>query len=754
MKWNTVIIALGLLVLQFNLAAQDNFVRNIQLEVQKLDGSTFKHAFVGGLNHTQYSEVDLNLDGINDLITFDRVGNKLSTFINNGIASVVDYTFAPEYIDSLPIFTSWVLFRDYNCDGKQDIFTYFSGGVKVYKNTSTNTSLSFQLVTSQIKSNYNPDNVGSNPINLYISSTDIPAIDDIDNDGDLDVLTFSILGNYVEYHKNMSKELYGTCDSLGYVVANKCWGFFSENLSNNSVTFYDTCMSNVANPEKLDGDFEKKKHSGSSLFTLDVDANNTKDLVLGDVTFNNMTLLHNTDNSIDYTSSLITQQDQDFPSSLSSTAAVDLNVFPAGFYLDVNNDNVKDLIVSTNCNSGCENFESSWLYLNNGATNLPDFTLSKKDFLQEDMIELGEGANPVFFDYNDDGLMDLVVGNFGEFDNTLSLLYKPYLSLYKNIGTAASPIFKLIDSDFAGLSTMNLDLGSNAPTLGLMPTFGDLDDDGDEDMILGDYLGNLHYFTNTAGAGNDAVFTLNQVKYQGIDVGSFAAPQLIDLNRNGKLDLVIGKNNGYFTYYENTGTINVPAFTKITDSLGYVSTLEPGYFVGRSAPYIYEDAGVYKMLAGSANGYLFKYDNIEGNLTGTFNKVDTAYLNLKEGKNTTLTIADITNDGKLDMMIGNQSGGISYFKGADAVISVEEYKILEGITVYPNPTKELLTLDLGTNYLKNASVKVFDLLGKTIFNQKVSSNKTTINLNGLNQGVYLVKFTNDLGSKVFKVVKE
>tara|TARA_R110001592_G_scaffold165164_3_gene399381 strand:- start:5177 stop:6082 length:906 start_codon:yes stop_codon:yes gene_type:complete len=301
---------------------------------------------------------------------------------------------------------------------------------------------------------------------------------------------------------------------------------------------------------------------------------------------------------------------------------------------------------------------------------------------------------------------------------------------------------------------MNLDLGGGTPVLGLMPTFGDLDNDGDEDMILGDYLGNIHYFTNTAGAGNDAVFTLNQVKYQGIDVGSFAAPQLIDLNRNGKLDLVIGKNNGFFTYYENTGTVSIPTYTKITDSLGYVSTLEPGYFVGRSTPYIYEEAGVYKMLAGSANGYLFKFEDIEGNLTGTFNKVDSTYLNLREGKNTTLTIADITNDGKLDMMIGNQAGGVAYFKGADAVISVEEYKMLEGIFVYPNPAKEQLTLDLGANNLKNASVKVLDLLGKTITHQKVSSSKTTISLNGLNQGVYLVKFTNDLGSKVFKVVKE
>lgn len=752
MKLLSSFILLCFTVLSFYLNAQENFLRNNQLSVLKANSQAYNHPFVGGFNHVQYSEIDLNLDGVNDMVVFDRAGFKVSTFINNGLLGVVDYSFAPQYIDSLPKFESWVLFRDYNCDGKQDIFTYHSGGIKVYKNTST-TALTFELVSQQLKSNYNPDNPSSNPINLYVSSTDIPAIDDIDNDGDLDVLTFSILGNYVEYHKNLSKELYGTCDSVGYEVANKCWGFFSENLSNNSVTFFDTCSSNVANPELVVNN-NAKKHSGSSLFTLDVDANNTKDLVLGDVTFSNMTLLYNTDNTTDFTASIVTQQDQNFPANLSSTAPVDLNIFPAGFYLDVNNDNVKDLIVSTNCNSGCENAESSWLYINNGATNLPDFTLSKTNFLQDEMIELGEGANPVFFDYNDDGLMDLVVGNFGEYDNSLSLLYKPYLSLYKNIGTSTNPIFKLIDSDYVGLSTMNLDLGAGTPVLGLMPTFGDLDNDGDQDMILGDYLGNIHYFTNTAGAGNDAVFVLNQVKYQGIDVGSNAAPQLIDLNRNGKLDLVIGKNNGYFSYFENTGTTSSPSFTKITDSLGYVSTLEPGYFVGKSAPFIYDDNGVYKMLAGSSSGYLFKYDNIEGNLNGTFNKVDSTFLNLREGKNTTLTLADINNDAKLDMMIGNQSGGISFFNGTFPVSIEEEEDDLNEISIYPNPTKDIITIDFGTSQLKNAKIKVLDLIGKTINHQKVSTNKTTINLTGLNKGVYLVKFTNNFGSKVFKVVKE
>ena len=60
----------------------------------------------------------------------------------------------------------------------------------IYENTSTNV-LSFSLVTSLVMSDY-----GSSNFNIYISPVDIPAIADIDYDGDLDILTFSILRKF------------------------------------------------------------------------------------------------------------------------------------------------------------------------------------------------------------------------------------------------------------------------------------------------------------------------------------------------------------------------------------------------------------------------------------------------------------------------------------------------------------------------------------------------------------------------------
>ncbi|MEE2931131.1 MAG: VCBS repeat-containing protein, partial [Bacteroidota bacterium] len=92
----------------------------------------YSKAWSGGINNAQFSEIDLNLDGEKDLVIFDRTGNKLTPFIyNNG-----EYIFAPIYRNFFPKLHDWVILADYNCDGKNDIYTYSTGGFAIYKNTS------------------------------------------------------------------------------------------------------------------------------------------------------------------------------------------------------------------------------------------------------------------------------------------------------------------------------------------------------------------------------------------------------------------------------------------------------------------------------------------------------------------------------------------------------------------------------------------------------------------------------------------
>jgi len=730
----------------FSSYSQLHFTRNDSFIVLNTNGDTLKNAWAGGFNSVQFSEIDLDLDGTMDLLAFDKADNRIIPFINNGIANQSSYKHAPEYIPYFPKLHDWVLLRDYNCDGKMDIFTYSSGGMAIYKNTST-TALTFVKMVDLLHSDFQP-----NLVNLYVSSQDIPAIDDIDGDGDLDILTFSVLGSIVEYHKNLSIETYGNCDSLKYQIRNKCWGFFHENLSSNSVTLDDTCQWNIPNPEKISGG---NKHAGSTLFTLDVDANNSKELVLGDVSFDNLTLLINGDASPNLDKSYITAQDSEFPKNNNNTIAAEINIFPAGYYLDVTNDNIKDLIISPNCYIGCKNSNNTWLYKNNGADNNPDFELSNTSFLQDEMIETGEGAKPVFFDYNADGLLDIVIGNYGDFNSNYSTSYKSSLWLYENIGTATVPAYQLVDSDYVNISSMNLDLIGSQPTLRITPTFGDIDGDNDLDMIIGDYQGFLHYFINNGGAGNTANFVLNEVQYRGIDVGNFASPQLVDLNKDNLLDLVIGKKSGYITYYQNVGTTTSPSFNFVTDSLGYVKTrtyMETS--VGNSTPFFFLNAtGDYQLISGSKNGNLYAYDNIDGNLNGTFNLIDSTYLNIWEGKSSFVNFADLTNDGKIDMVIGNTSGGVAFYKG-DIYTSVGNIQNqLKSIRIFPNPTQNTITINVGDNNINNATISVVNILGETIISKKITSQQFIIDLNLQSDGIYFVRFINSKGTKTIKVIK-
>ena len=60
------------------------------------NGKTYAMPWAGGMNLPQFSEVDLNNDGIMDLVSYDREGDVASTFINGGTAGLVDYDYAKE----------------------------------------------------------------------------------------------------------------------------------------------------------------------------------------------------------------------------------------------------------------------------------------------------------------------------------------------------------------------------------------------------------------------------------------------------------------------------------------------------------------------------------------------------------------------------------------------------------------------------------------------------------------------------------
>ncbi len=692
----------------------------------KENGAKFQSALSGGINSGQFSNVDLNLDGIMDLIVFDKSGNRLNPFINNN----GDFIYAPKFRNKFPYMHDWTLLADYNCDGKNDIFTYSSGGMAVYLNTSNN-ELEFTKITSLLLSDY-----GSSNLNIYISPIDIPAITDIDNDGDLDVLTFSILGGFVEYHKNLSMELYGTCDSLIFELSENCWGLFYEGLNS-----YILNCPNCQCPQIANINNSKEKHSGSTLLAIDIDNDNDKDLILGDISFNNLNLLINGGNN---QNAIIVSVDSVFPKNYSNTVAADMYVFPAAYYLDVTNDGINDLIVATNTENNSENFESCWLYENIGQNNLPNFNFLQKNFLQIDMIELGASALPTFYDFNNDGLEDLVIGNYGYHNPNNNPISS--LALFENIGNDSIPKYNLIDRDWLSISTINLNTQLNMPALNLSPTFGDLNGDNKKDLIIGDANGKLHLFTNIGNSN----FQLTTANFQNIDVGQFAQPQLIDVNRDGLTDLIIGEQDGTINFLPNSGSISSPIFDSIITNWGGIDVDQMFISTGFSNPTLYDSSGVYQLLVGSFSGSIYHFSNIDNNLDGQFNQKNSTISNIWDGGKSAIAIADINNDNQPDMIIGNSSGGISYFSSDSLLtdtntptVNISNNKDII-FNIYPNPSNRDLTIKTNETGL----VQIHNFLGEVIYSEVKNEKKLVINTSKFSKGIYILSLDNNYLEKI------
>jgi hypothetical protein len=126
------------------LQAQFRFQLSNQVPVT-VNGKVLKGAWSGGLNNPQFSDIDFNSDGLEDLLVFDRDGQKVLPFMNTGVAGSPIYTYRPDYEKHFPSGNTFYQLADYDNDGKPDIFTRDeTRNLRIYKNKATGSIPAFE----------------------------------------------------------------------------------------------------------------------------------------------------------------------------------------------------------------------------------------------------------------------------------------------------------------------------------------------------------------------------------------------------------------------------------------------------------------------------------------------------------------------------------------------------------------------------------------------------------------------------------
>lgn len=223
---------------------------------------------------------------------------------------------------------------------------------------------------------------------------------------------------------------------------------------------------------------------------------------------------------------------------------------------------------------------------------------------------------------------------------------------FENTGSASVPSFT---DGHTNLFSLNIFSGS------IVPSFGDLDGDGDLD-ILSEDNGNMMYYQNTG--------TVNAPNFAGPVNNPFGLlgysgyyPVLVDMDGDGDLDIMA--NYGInFNYMENTGTANSPAFAapqlasfSIPDTYGDIKA-DFADLDNDGDIDILAEIGIY--------GDVYYYENIGTSTAPNFGT--TVVTNPFSLGNYTArkkpTIGDLDNDGDLDILFGQRSlvPGFTYYE--------------------------------------------------------------------------------------------
>jgi len=434
-----------------------------------------------GANFFKTTFADIDADGDLDLL----FGTKNTDIFYENVGNSINPVFELESTGVLVGEDSGIYFRpvlvdidadgDYDCIGGSSSIT-----LPYFINTGSSEQASWELDTF-------------NYIDMGVSRDISPDFCDIDNDGDYDLFV------------GIEKGLVFLYENIGS-VNNSEWSLVSNNPFTLDIGYYSSpAFCDINGDEKAEmfivgyeaDDFLDSPQSSISYFT-NVNSSEQPDWELYSSSYFTLNLPMNIDDSINSIS-----------------------------FGDIDNDGDYDLF------GGLMNFSGLIYFENTGDTFGPDF-----NSVGSIIIDFNDDGNikycPALVDIDDDGDLDIFISSQTGITGS-----SPEIRFYRNEGDQFSPIMQfdsIIDSYFGKVD------------------FFDEDGDGDLDMFLSEsfWENNIMFYRNT-GDINNFNFEFEASNYENIYVGSYSTIFFFDIDNDNDEDLILGEYDGGINVFRNDG---------------------------------------------------------------------------------------------------------------------------------------------------------------------------------------------------------
>ena len=563
--------------------------------VRDAAGHPYDFPFLGGFDVPRPQFVDVDGDGDLDLFVQER-SDALIFFENTGTASDPRFAWRTDHWHDLAV-GEWSRFYDVDGDGDLDLlaeqpYSY----VRYYENTGSASAPRFRQVADSLR-----DTEGT-PI--FADRQNIAQVTDIDCDSLPDLFLGRVDGTITRYE---ATERHPDGAPRFRFVTDRFEGI--------------EIVAQLGS-----------RHGANSMAFVDVDGDGDLDLLWGDFFEAGVLLVRNTGSC-----SSPALHGAPEPLLLANGDTLRTSGYNVPAVADLWGTGRPDLFLGVLGGAFNPNLTAADNLYRLRPAGGRSYELETRRFLSS--IDLGSESQPALVDWDGDGDLDVVVGN--KLDPTT--LDRGRLYVFRNDGTRSAPALRLSD-------TLNL-----AASFNQAPAFGDLDGDGSPELLLGTWNDGVLLYRNR-GTRPVPRYAIDSAATLHLSRGSHATPTLGDLDGDGDLDLLLGKSSGEIEYLRNEGTAAAPRFVLASERFGDID-------VGRrSRPWLVDldGDGDLDLLVGGEDGVVWLWRN-EGSTREPHFVPDPA-VHLVLPPLAAPSAADLDGDGRPELVIGGVAGGLLLYR--------------------------------------------------------------------------------------------